>query len=174
MDYLRIGEKVISLSKINRTVDEILEFRCKGYSQQEVARLLNIDRTFISRLESIGEIRKGGGIAVVGFPIENKNELELALRKAGVDFVLLMTQDERNSFVSSQGGNDLFNGILKIVSEVRKYEHCIMIGSNLRAKLASDLLDNYVYSINIGESPIDHDVNVDIDEVLKIIDSIRE
>lgn len=174
MDYIRIGEKVISLSKINRTVDDILEFRCRGYSQQEVARLLNIDRTFISRLESIGEIRKGGGIAVVGFPIKNKDELYLELKKAGVDFILLMTQDERNNFIKDQGGKDLFNGVLEIISKVRKYEHCIMIGSNLRTKLASELLDNYVYSINIGESPIDHDVYVDISEVLGIIDSIRE
>lgn len=174
MDYARIGEKVISISKINRTIDEILGLRCKGYSQQETARILNIDRTFISRLESIGEIRKGGGIAVIGFPVKNRDELYLELKKAGVDYILLMTQDERNEFIKSQGGKDLFNGILEIISEIRKYKHCIMIGSNLRTKLASELLDNFVYSVNIGESPIDHDVYVDIEGVLKIIDSIKE
>jgi transcriptional regulator len=58
MDYIRIGDKFISISKINRNVDEILELRCRGYSQQEVSRILNIDRTFISRLEGLGEVRR--------------------------------------------------------------------------------------------------------------------
>lgn len=173
MDYVRIGEKVISIARINNMINEILELRCKGYSQQEVSKILDIDRTFISRLESMGEVRKGGGIAVVGFPIENKDELEDKLKNAGVDYILLMSEDERNDFVRNQGGQELFNGVLELISEVRKYRHCIIIGSNMRTKLMAALLDGHVYTINIGESPIKHDVYVAPERVLEIVNMIN-
>ena len=67
MELVRIGDKVVSVPKIERAVREIIELRSKGISQQEVAEKFNTDRTFVSRLESIGEIRKGKRIAVVGF-----------------------------------------------------------------------------------------------------------
>ena len=68
VDLLRIGEKLISTSRIHRTVDQILELRSQGQSQQEVAEQIGVDRTFISRLEGLGEVRKGGRVAVIGFP----------------------------------------------------------------------------------------------------------
>lgn len=174
MDYVRIGDKVISISKINSTIDEILELRCKGYSQQEVAKILNIDRTFISRLESIGEVRKGGKIAVVGFPVANKEELERELKKAGVDFIFLLTEEERQRFVKDQSGLELVNGLFDIISKVRKYQHCIILASNARSKLLSALLDCHVYTIDIGKSPLKEDVYVDVNRVLKIVESIKE
>lgn len=173
MDYIRIGEKVISVSKIDRIIDEILELRCRGYSQQEVSRTLNVDRTFISRLEGIGEVRKGGDIAVVGFPVENKDELYTELKKAGVDYILLMTEEERNNYIKDQGGKDLFNNMLEKISEVRKFQHCILIGSDMRVKLISTLLNNHIYLIDIGESPLHESVHVDVDKVLEIIRNIN-
>lgn len=173
MDYVRIGEKVISIERIHNKINEILELRCKGYSQQEAAKILDIDRTFISRLESIGEVRKGGGIAVVGFPVQNKEELYEKLKKAGVDYILFMSEEERNDFVKKQSGQDLFNSILEIISEVRKYKHCIIIGSNKRIKIMATLLDNHVYTIEIGESPIKHDVYVDPERIMEIIRMIN-
>ncbi|SEG12563.1 hypothetical protein SAMN05660865_01804 [Caloramator fervidus] len=173
MDYIRVGDKVISISKINNTIDEILELRCKGYSQQEVARILNIDRTFISRLESIGEIRRGGNIAVVGFPIANKDELERELKKAGADFVFLLTEQERQKIVREQNGLDLVNWLLEIISKVRKYQHCIILASNIRSKLLATLLDGHVYIMDIGKSPLKEDVYVDVNSVLRIIEMIK-
>lgn len=173
MDYVRVGDKVISLNKINDSIDKILELRCKGYSQQEVAKILNVDRTFISRLESIGEVRKGGDIAVVGFPIANKKELEEKLRQAGVDYIFILTEEERQNFVKDQNATELVNGLLEIVSRVRKFQHCIILASNFRSKLLADLLDAHVYTIDIGKSPLKNDVEVDIESVLKIVETIK-
>lgn len=173
MDYVRIGDKVLSLNKINNTIDEILELRCKGYSQQEVSRILNIDRTFISRLESIGEVRKGGNIAVIGFPIANKKELEEELKKAGVDYIFILTEEERQKFVKEQNGSELVNGLLDIISQVRKFQHCIILASNVRSKLLAALVDGHVYTIDIGKSPLKDDVEVDVGEVIKIIETIK-
>lgn len=174
MEYIRIGEKVISISKIKRVIDEIINLRCKGYSQQEAAKILNIDRTFISRLEGMGEIRKGGGIAVIGFPVKNKDELYTLLSKKGIDYILLMTEKERMDYVNDHGGQELFNDVLKILSEIRKYQHCIIIGSNMRTKSLPSLFDGNVYTIEIGQSPLKQDVYVDPGRVMDIIDMIKE
>ena len=72
---LRIGDKIINPDKIHRVIDDVLEMRGRGLSQQEIANKVGIDRTVISRLETLGEVRKGGRIALVGFPIKNCAEL---------------------------------------------------------------------------------------------------
>ena len=72
---LRVGEKIIDRDKIYKAVDDILEMRSRGLSQQEIANRIGLDRTAISRLETLGEVRKGGRIALVGFPIKNCEEI---------------------------------------------------------------------------------------------------
>jgi transcriptional regulator len=72
VDLIRIGEKIISRRRIDQYVSRMLELRAKGLSQAEVAGRLGVDRTLVSRLESLGEVRKGKRIAVVGFPIQKK------------------------------------------------------------------------------------------------------
>ncbi|MDI3501622.1 MAG: hypothetical protein PWP22_1393, partial [Thermoanaerobacter sp.] len=69
MKFIKIGDKTINLEKLHGIIDKIIEMRQNGLSQQEVASRFKVDRSFVSRLESLGEVRKGGNIAVVGFPI---------------------------------------------------------------------------------------------------------
>ncbi|WDC85484.1 hypothetical protein PL321_09400 [Caloramator sp. mosi_1] len=102
MDFVKIGDKTISVSRINKKIEEIIELRGKGYSQQEVAKILDVDRSFISRLESIGEVRKGGDIAVIGFPIKNKEEIIEVLRTFNVEYILLMNEEERQNFIKNR------------------------------------------------------------------------
>jgi transcriptional regulator len=66
MGFYRIQDKVISWEKVERTLKRALLLRTRGFSQQEVADRLKLDRTFISRLESTGELRKGQSIACIG------------------------------------------------------------------------------------------------------------
>ncbi|MBZ4664437.1 MAG: transcriptional regulator [Caloramator sp.] len=174
MDFVRIGDKTISVSRINKKIEEIIELRGKGYSQQEVAKILDVDRSFISRLESIGEVRKGGDIAVIGFPIKNKEEIAEVLKAFNVEYILLMNEEERQNFIKKQGGKELLESVLKIISDVRKYKHCIIIGSNVRTKILSKLLDSHVYTIEIGDSPLKNDIYVEPKKVLDIIKTIIE
>src|SRR5690606_20105874 len=95
---VRIGDKVIQPSRIARFIDRLLELRASGLSQQEAARALGVDRTVISRLETIGEVRRGPVLALIGFPIANRDELYALARERGVDYVLLMSNRERWSF----------------------------------------------------------------------------
>lgn len=169
----RIGEKIINKDKIHQTIDAVLEMRGKGFSQQEVANRVGLDRTVISKLETLGEVRKGGLVAIVGFPIQNCEELRQMARQEGVDYLLLLSEAERWDFVQSKTGIELFNDIMQIIATLRKYDIVIMLGSNMRIKLTETLLDQEVIGVEIGASPIADDKYVDPEKVRDIIRQLR-
>lgn len=174
MDLIRIGSKLISRSRILRRLDEILEMRVAGKSQQETAEALGVDRSFISRLESLGEVRKGGRVALIGFPVENKSELETAALAEGVDFLLLFTDRERREFVERLSGAQLINEIMRIGAELRSYDAVILLGSDMRIGMMEALIGHEnVIGIEIGRSPITRDVKVDVDAVVEILRSLK-
>ncbi len=170
---LRIGDKLINRQKLYRTVDLILKLRCQGLSQQEVANQVGVDRTVISRLENMGEVRKGKSVALVGFPIRNCEELEQVARQEGIDYCLLLTEKQRWQFLQENSGVELFDSIMKIISDVRRSDMVIILGSNMRIKLIETLLDKEVIGIQIGESPIAEDKYVEPELVRDIVRKIR-
>jgi len=173
MDLIRIGEKIISRRKVARLIDQIFEMRSTGAAQQEVANRIGVDRTFVSRLENLGEVRKGHRIAIVGFPIKNKQEILSLLNKEGIEFTLIMTELERWDFVKNINGVDLLNKIMSLLAEARSYDIVVVIGSNKRIKVLEAILDKEVIGLEIGESPIEEDKYVNPDKVMDIIDLIR-
>ncbi len=169
---LRIGEKIINRQKINQIIDEMFNLRSQGFSQQEVANRVGIDRTVISKLETLGEVRKGGKVALVGFPIENCEELRLMARQEGIDYSLLLSEQERWDFVQKKSGIGLFNTIMEIIATLRNYDIVIILGSNLRIKLMETLLDKEVIGIQIGESPIADNKYVDPERIKGIVQQL--
>lgn len=172
MDLLRIGDKIISRQQIDRWITRILDLRGQGHSQQEVAQKLKIDRTFISRLESLGELRKGKGIAVIGFPVANGSELEALCRQYGVDWHLFLSEQERLNFVKNKSGLDLFNQVMDTLASIRNYDTVIVLGSNKRVQGMEALLDRDVIPIELGESPLTSDVMADIQRVESILKTL--
>ncbi len=174
MDIIRIQDKIISWQKIETMLKKILQLRARGFSQQEIAERLGIDRTFISRLEGIGELRKGQSIACIGFPIKNKAQIEKLLEDEGLDFILIMSEKERLDYVNSRSGKELLNELMDLISKVRQHELVILIGSDERIKLIESMLDVQVLSIEIGASPITQDKWVDPGEIKKILDMVKK
>lgn len=173
MEFYRIQDKIVSWNKISTALKKALVLRARGFSQQETADRLNMDRTFISRLEKIGELRKGQSIACVGFPIKNKKEIEQLLEKEGVDFVFLMTEQERLDYVNTRTGKDVLNELMDLIAKAREFDIVIIIGSDTRLKLIESILDAQVIPIEIGISPITEDKWVDPDVVRKILRSVK-
>ena len=99
MSFIRIGDKLINRDKLLRTIERILSLRSSGLSQLDVAEQIGVDRTFISRLEALAEVRKGGPVAVIGFPVKNKEELLTVCQQYGVEYTLLMTEKERWDYI---------------------------------------------------------------------------
>lgn len=170
---LRIGDKIINRQKIHHTVDRILELRRDGLSQQEVAGQVSVDRTFVSRLETIGEIRKGGRVAIIGFPIKNCEEIYTVARQEGIEYCLVLSEQERWDFVQTKSGIELFNTIMEITANVRKHDIVIIIGSNMRIKLMETLLDKSVIGVQIGESPIAEDKYVNPEDICALVKQLR-
>lgn len=174
MDLYRIGGKLLDRDKIVRTVDEIIELRLKGLSQQEVAKQLKVDRTFVSRMESIGEVRRGGKIGVVGFPIANKEEIIAMLEEEGVEFRLIMNDEERIRFASEKSGLEFLNVVMGLVTEARSCDVVVVMGSNYRIKVCEALLAKEVVGVEIGLSPIREDVYVDPAKIRELIKLLRQ
>lgn len=173
MEIIRIGDKLISPRKINETIERILALRQKGLSQQEVADKLQIDRTFISRLESIGEVRKGKTVAIVGFPIENKDEIYQVAAEEGVDFILLLSEQERWAFAQERSGIELLEIVMDLAAQVRQMDTIILIGSDKRIRVMQAFLGREVIPIEIGPSPITQDVRLDPEELRAILRLIK-
>ncbi len=158
---VRIGDKVISVDRAVRVLNQVLRLRSQGLSQQEVAKRLSLDRSFVSRLEAIGEVRKGKRVAVIGFPIENKQELIHICRERGLDFTFLLSNQERWSLVGRQKALDFFNQAMEIISRLKEYDTLILITSERWYRLAEALLDLQIIFVNLGPTPVEKNCRVD-------------
>lgn len=173
MQFIRIGEKVISKEKLNREINKILELRTKGVTQEGVARKLGVERTFVSRLESLGEIRKGKKIALIGFPIKNKEELTSLAKELGIEYVLLLTQEERFDFIEKKGKNELFNEIVEIIVNLADFDLIIFMGSDMRVLIVEKIFSVQVIGIIIGHSPIKESKYVNPEKIIEIVKEVK-
>ncbi|MBO8142125.1 MAG: transcriptional regulator [Firmicutes bacterium] len=174
MDLVRIGDKLISRRKIFRAIDRMLERRAAGLSQQDVAVEMGIDRAVISRLETLGEVRKGSRVALIGFPIGNKGELEAVARDHGVDFVLLLNNAERWDYVETASGAELFNRVMDVIARIRECDKVVFIGSDMRVRwLESVLGSDRVIGLELGPSPITEDRYVPPERVRALLEADR-
>ncbi len=171
MKFSRIGNKIINNDRIDRVIQKIITLREEGYSQSQVAKALDVERSFISRLERIGEVRRGKKIALLGFPIKNKEEVLELGRKYALDYLLVMTEEERWAFLEEKKGLELFNEIIEIMVKLKEFDLIIFIGSDMRLDLMEKLIEGNVIGIELGKSPLKQDQYVDIDSVENIIKS---
>lgn len=172
MDFFRVGDKLLDVKKANRAVEKIFALRSQGLSQQEVAARLHLDRAFISRLETLGEVRRGEKLGLLGFPLQNKEELAQIAEKAGVDFALLMTEKERWQFAQERSGMEFFNEVMQIVSRLRECDTIIVLGSSKWIELAEVLFDNQVLYIEIGDTPIKEDIYLEPDRLESLLQKV--
>ena len=121
----------------------------------------------------MGEVRKGARVAVIGFPLENKLDLEHVCREYGVDYCLLLTDRERWQFVEVESGLTVMNKLMEIITSLREFDVVIMIGSDMRIRLAEALFGDVVIGVEIGESPIKQDVYYDPEHLVDLIASIK-
>lgn len=173
MDLLRIGDKVISRNRVLDAVNRMLDGREQGASQQEVAQLFGVDRSFLSWLEKLGAIRKGRRIAVVGFPVANREQLEQVCHDEGVEHVLLMTDRERWDYVEQRSGLELFNEVMSVLARIRTHDVVILLGSDRRLRFLRALIDKDTLEILLGTSPIQSDVHVEPERLREAIRSVR-
>ncbi len=170
----RIGEKMISLDKAARVVERVMELREQGFSQQEAAGRLNLDRSFVSRIEAVGEIRKGNKVAVIGFPLSNTAELADLCRLYGLDYFLLLDNRQRWDMVKDKQALDFFNHIFEMIANLRKFDTLVMISSEKWYHLAEALLDIQIIYIDLGPTPIQEDRYLNPEQLQQTLDNVLE
>ncbi len=175
MEMFRVGEKVISMEKIEHTVRRILRLRAAGSTQSEVARKLGLDRSFISHLEGIAEVRKGLRTALVAFPVANAEELRVAAQHLGIDIVLVLSQEERETFVNVKSGAGLFNEVIDILAELTDCDVVLMFASDLRIEQAQRILgSDKVIGFPVATTPVTNDVVLDESELQRALEFVSE
>jgi hypothetical protein len=171
----RVGNKVVSLGKITDAVTAILEDRERGATQEEAARTHGVQRSFVSFIESLGEVRRGGRVALVGFPVANTAEVRALAEKHAVDFVLVVSQNERE-YIENGPAADIFNQLLETIAVLKEYDVLVLLASDWRIKTMEKILGKEVVGMPLGQSPIREDVVVDVtelDAVLAAVESAR-
>ena len=171
MDLYRIGDKVVSRSRLAEAIDAILVDRAGGATQEEAARRAGVQRSFVSFLETLGELRRGPRVALVAFPVKNAAEVrELAGRHA-LDFVLVLDQAQRESIEGSDAST-IFNELLQTLAALQEFDTVILAASDMRLATIDAILRADVIGIPLGPSPIRDDVEIDLAKLEEVIRSV--
>ncbi|MBS3974574.1 MAG: transcriptional regulator [Actinobacteria bacterium] len=171
MKFFRVGDKVLSREKLITAIEKILAEREAGATQEEVARSFGVQRTFISFLESLGEIRRGPKVALVGFPVANPSCVEELGERKGLDMVLVFSQEQREN-IETEAGYDVFNRLLETLAALREFDVVLLLASDWRIELMKRVLGAEVIGIPLGSTPLRSDVEVDLGELERVIDDV--
>lgn len=171
MRFYRIGDKVVSREKIADLVSEVLEAREAGATQEEVARKHGVQRTFVSFLETLGEVRRGKRVAIVGFPVGNGDAVRAAADAHAVEFCLVLSQAEREGLESGPADR-MFNLVLETIANLRDFDVIILLASDRRTGPVERIFGREVVAISLGPSPLRHDVEVDVGELDALLSGI--
>jgi hypothetical protein len=167
----RIGDKVVSEDKLQDAVRAILEGREAGATQEDVSRAHGVQRSFVSFLETLGEVRRGDKVALVGFPIANAEKVKELAQSHFLDFVLVLSQDERES-IESGDATRVFNQLLETVAALKDYDTLVLIASDWRIRTMERILGTEVIGIPLGASPLRSDVPVDLEELDAVLTTV--
>ena len=165
LETTRIGSKMVSRKKIDRVIDKLITLRSQGLSQQEVANRLGLERSFVSRIESVGEIRKGKKLAMVAFPVQNKDDINELCQNLGIDYVLLMNNEERWGLIHERSALDFFNIVVNIITELKQFDLIVLMTSENWKRVAEAFLDNEIVFWELGDSPLEHDCMIDTNKL---------
>ncbi len=171
MRFYRIGDKVVGRDKLNDMIDAILVDREGGATQLGAAAAHGVDRSFVSWLETLGEIRRGKRIAVIAFPVENVDEVKRVCGEYGVELALIVSQAEREGMEAGRADR-MFNLVLDTLAQLKDFDVVILMASTKRTGAVEKILGSEVITRELGTSPLRHDVHVDIDELTDLLDAV--
>jgi hypothetical protein len=171
MRFFRIGDKIVSAEKLTQQIEDILRDREGGATQADAARAHGVERSFVSWLETLGEIRRGARVALVGFPIGNIGEVEEVAARHGVEYTLLMTQAQREA-MSAAPADGIFNQVLETLATLKDFDVIVLLASDWRINEIEKILGREVVAVKLGPSPLTHDVDVDTAELDAILSGV--
>jgi hypothetical protein len=167
----RIGDKVVSEDKLHDAIGAILDDRAAGATQEDAAHAHGVQRSFVSFLETLGEVRRGNRIALVAFPVANADEVKALAAHRALDFVLVLSQEERESIESGEV-TEVFNTLLETIATLRDFDTLVLLASDWRISTMEKILGTEVVGIPLGTSPLREAVHVDIASLDAVLESV--
>lgn len=171
MRFFRIGDKIISPEKLSGQITDILRDREGGATQAQAAKTHGVERSFVSWLETLGEVRRGRRVGLIAFPVANGEAIKAAAEHHGVEFVLVMSQAEREA-MSAGPGDAVFNSVLETLATLKDFDVLVLLASDWRIGTIEKILGREVVAVNLGPSPLDHDVEVDMAELDALLSGV--
>jgi len=133
---IRIGDKIISMDRASALIDKIFDMRSAGSTQEEVAKRLGIERSFISHLEGIGEVRKSKEIAFIGSGVSDPERVERMAGELGFEHV----------FINSDGMARIEDA-LGILAVLRDIDYIVFLGPTAEHRLLEIVMDKKIIGI---------------------------
>lgn len=171
MRLFRIGEKVVSLERLVDELAAVLEDRQGGATQLEVSLRHGVERSFVSRMESLGEVRRGPKVALVAFPVANADEVRALAEERALDLVMVFSQAERET-IEGGDASDVFNRTLDTLAALKDFDVVVLLASDWRIRTVEKVLGRETIAIPLGTSPLRHDVPVDVAELSAVLDAV--
>jgi hypothetical protein len=171
MRFYRIGDKVVGREKLVDQIEAILADREGGATQQEAAAAHGVDRSFISWLENLGEVRRGKRVAFIAFPVSNVADVRRVLDEHGVEMSMVVSQAEREGFEAGRA-DAVFNLVLDVLADLKDFDTVIIFASTKRTGTIEKILGREVIAHTLGPSPLRHDVVVDLGELSDLLDAV--
>lgn len=171
MRFFRIGDKVVSRDKLIDQIDAILTDREGGATQSEASSAHGVDRSFVSWLENLGEVRRGKRIALIAFPVANGDEVRRIADEHGIEFVMVLSQAEREGLEAGRADH-IFNLVLDTLATLKDFDQVVVMASDWRVGTIEKILGREVIARNLGASPLRHDVAVDPRELTDLLDAV--
>jgi hypothetical protein len=171
MRFYRIGDKVVGRDKIVDEVEAIMADREGGATQHDAAAAHGVDRSFVSWLENLGEVRRGKRVALVAFPVDNADEIKKVCDDYGVELALVLSQAEREGYEAGRA-DQMFNLVLDVLADLKDFDVVIILASTKRTGAIEKILGREVIARTLGPSPLRHDVHVDIEELTDLLDAV--
>jgi len=145
--------------------------RERGATQADAAKSHGVERTFVSWLENLGEVRRGRRVALIAFPVANGDEVRALAEDRGIDLTLIMSQAEREGLEGAPA-DQVFNQVLDTLATLKDYDVLVLLASDWRVGTIEKILGREVVAVTLGPSPLRHDVTVDLAELADILDGV--
>ncbi|MCL2324125.1 MAG: transcriptional regulator [Actinomycetia bacterium] len=171
-ELYRIGDKLVSREKILTALDAILQERAGGATQREASHVAGVPRTFVSNLETLGELRRGSRVAIIAFPVDNGDDLRELADRFGVEFTLAFSQQEREH-AGFDDPAQLFNRTLDTIAALQDFDVVLVLASDWRIETIRRIVEAELIGICLGTSPLTADAHVDLSEVEAILCGLR-
>ncbi|MFA5867927.1 MAG: hypothetical protein WC891_08240 [Actinomycetota bacterium] len=133
---IKIGDKIISMERASSLIDKIFDLRSSGSTQEEVAKMLGVERSFISHLEGIGEVRKSKEIALIGSSLADIEKVENTAAGLGIEHVFL-----------NRDGTARIEDALQVLALLKSIDFIIFLGPPKEHKLLEAVLDKKIIGI---------------------------